>query len=231
MALLEWQRPRRRSPLRRLVSEATLAEAEQLGVTGLGAPSAPGRALLVASEVQESAVEARAAARAPGRAAVAQPVVDALQPLLPPPVDHVLLQADLTAVAPGPLRARRSPASCALLADVESTGGATVYRFTEATVRRALDAGRSASDAAGAARRALAHAGAAAAGSTSSTDVARRHGAVRVGLASAYVRCDDPTTIATLLADRRTASLGLLRLADTVLAARAHAGRGAGPAA
>ena len=35
-----------------------------------------------------------------------------------------------------------------------------------------------------------------------------------------YVRCDDPTTIATLLADRRTASLGLVRLADTVLAAR-----------
>ena len=40
--------------------------------------------------------------------------------------------------------ARWSPAlarSLRLVADVESTGGATVYRFTEATVRRAFDAG------------------------------------------------------------------------------------------
>ena len=36
---------------------------------------------------------------------------------------------------------RRWPASLRLVADVESTGGATVYRFTEASVRRALDAG------------------------------------------------------------------------------------------
>ena len=51
----------------------------------------------------------------------------AIDPHLPRPVDHVLLQADLTAVAPGPLEtevARRLH----LLADVESRGGATVYR-------------------------------------------------------------------------------------------------------
>ena len=145
VALLEWQRPRRRSPLRRLVSEATLAEAEQLGVTGLGALSSVGRVLLATTEVEESAVEARAAARAPGRAPVARAVVDALQPLLPAAVDHVLLQADLTAVAPGPLEPGLAR-ELALLADVESTGGATVAGFTEATVRRALDAGRAASD-------------------------------------------------------------------------------------
>ena len=32
------------------------------------------------------------------------------------------------------------------MAEVESAGGATVYRFTEATVRRALDAGRTAAE-------------------------------------------------------------------------------------
>ncbi|WP_260471050.1 helicase-associated domain-containing protein, partial [Streptomyces sp. RP5T] len=68
-----------------------------------------------------------------------------LAPLLPEPPDHVLLQADLTAVAPGPLQ--RSLAEVLdVLADVESKGGATVYRFTPGSVRRALDAGQSASD-------------------------------------------------------------------------------------
>ena len=67
------------------------------------------------------------------------------RPLLPEPVDHVLLQADLTAVAPGPLEsglARRLQ----LVADVESRGGATVYRFTPGSVRRAFDAGWSAAE-------------------------------------------------------------------------------------
>ena len=85
------------------------------------------------------------------------------QRVLPEPLDHVLLQADLTAVAPGPL----DPAlarSLRLVADVESTGGATVYRFTEATVRRAFDAGLDGRRRDRAARPALADAGAAAAG-------------------------------------------------------------------
>ncbi|NEC50156.1 helicase-associated domain-containing protein, partial [Actinospica acidiphila] len=60
-------------------------------------------------------------------------------------LDHVLLQADLTAVAPGPLE-RPLADMLGVLADVESKGGATVYRFTPASVRRALDAGRSAAD-------------------------------------------------------------------------------------
>ena len=53
-----------------------------------------------------------------------------------------------------------------VLADVESKGGATVYRFTPESVRRALDAGRSASDLHAFLDRALPHAGAAAAGAT-----------------------------------------------------------------
>jgi hypothetical protein len=176
----------------------TLREAELLGVTGSGALSAPGRALVGGDE----------------DAAVA-----ALEPLLPQPLDHVLLQADLTAVAPGPLVTELA-AELALAAEIESRGGATVYRFTPASVRRALDAGRTAAEL----HQVLAK--------HSRTpvpqpltylvdDVARRHGRVRVGTASAYVRCDDDGILAEILADRRSASLGLRRLAATVLAAQA----------
>ena len=107
-AVLAWRRPRRPARLRAELVAGFLREAEQLGATGRGALSGPGRALLA---------DDPAAARA------------ALEPLLPQPLDHVLLQADLTAVAPGPLVSDLAQA-LALMADVERTGGATVYRFT-----------------------------------------------------------------------------------------------------
>ena len=87
-----------------------------------------------------------AALAAHGRALLAgddDAAVAALAALLPSPVSQVVLQADLTAVAPGPLEStvgRRLH----LLADVESRGGATVYRFTAGSLRRALDQGWSA---------------------------------------------------------------------------------------
>ncbi|MFE9838739.1 helicase-associated domain-containing protein [Streptomyces sp. NPDC005551] len=142
-----------------------------------------------------------------------------LAPLLPEPLDHVLLQADLTAVAPGPLR-RPLADMLGVLADVESKGGATVYRFTPGSVRRALDAGRAASDL---------HAFLAEHARTPVPqpltylidDVARRHGHLRIGAASAYVRCDDDAVLNEILADKRSAGLRLRRLAPTVLAAQA----------
>ncbi|WP_344179981.1 helicase C-terminal domain-containing protein, partial [Streptomyces albidochromogenes] len=142
-----------------------------------------------------------------------------LAPLIPEPLDHVLLQADLTAVAPGPLR-RPLADTLDVLADVESKGGATVYRFTPASVRRALDAGRAASDL---------HTFLAEHSRTPVPqplsylidDVARKHGHLRVGAASAYVRCDDDAMLGEILADKRSQGLGLRRLAPTVLAAQA----------
>jgi len=216
MARLRWRRPRRTSPLWWTVVEATPEEAERIGVTGLGALSTHGRALLRSTSPEESSAEARAATRMPGRTPVPPDVVAALEPLLPKPLDHVLLQADLTAIAPGPLETDLAR-EMSLLADVESTGGATVYRFSDASLRRALDAGRSATDIL-----ATLH-------SRSRTpvpqpleylvtDAARRHGALRVGVASAYLRCDDTSTVSEILADRRLATLRLTRLADTVIA-------------
>ncbi|MFZ4299239.1 helicase-associated domain-containing protein [Streptomyces cinereoruber] len=203
--------------LRSRLARWALAEAELLGLTGRGALSAPARALLnlplaeAASPADEGGgVEESVAAE---RAATL------LAPLLPEAVDHVLLQADLTAVAPGPLR-RPLADALAVLADVESKGGATVYRFTPGSVRRALDSGLTASDL---------HDFLTAHSRTPVPqplaylvdDVARRHGHLRVGAASAYVRCDDDTVLGEILADRRSAALGLRRLAPTVLAAQA----------
>ncbi|MEU6552990.1 helicase-associated domain-containing protein [Streptomyces sp. NPDC046915] len=238
---LRWERPlrgpQREDDLRSRLATWTLSEAELLGVTGRGALSAHGRALI-------GAPAPRTGGKAPAGPgdklpvhhrhhlpAVREPLSAAeqavataaaarvLAPLLPEPLDHVLLQADLTAVAPGPLK-RPLADMLGVLADVESKGGATVYRFTPASVRRALDAGRAASDL---------HAFLAAHSRTPVPqplaylidDVARKHGHLRVGAASAYVRCDDDAVLSEILADRRAAALRLRRLAPTVLAAQA----------
>ncbi len=194
-ARLRWHAPRRGGQLQDDLVRWTVRETERLGLVSGGALAAHGRAL------------------AGGRPDAA---VDVLAGLLPAPVDQVLLQADLTAVAPGPLEPGLSRA-VRLLADVESTGGATVYRFTEATVRRAFDAGWTAGDVT------------ALLAKHSRTpvpqpltylveDVARRHGRVRVGAASSFVRCDDEATLGVLLSDRKVSGLGLRRIAPTVLA-------------
>ncbi|WP_232265593.1 helicase C-terminal domain-containing protein [Streptomyces pactum] len=240
--------PARLEDLRSRLARWTLAEAELLGVTGRGALAAHGRALLGAAHGSGAATPgdgtgaattgpgpgttgARPAGGAGGgtasagrpagpdrTAAAMTEAARLLAPLLPEPLDHVLLQADLTAVAPGPLE-RPLAAALGVLAEVESKGGATVYRFTPASVRRALDAGRSAADL---------HAFLAAHSRTPVPqplsylidDVARKHGLLRVGAASAYVRCDDDALLAEILADRRAANLRLRRLAPTVLAAQ-----------
>lgn len=215
LARLHWEHPTRTGPddLRPRLAQWTLSEAESLGVTGRGALAAHGRALL-ATVGDASSRPGATTTPLLGLAAAA-----ALAPHLPEPVDHVLLQADLTAVAPGPLR-RPLAATLNVLADIESKGGATVYRFTPASVRRALDAGQAASDL---------HAFLAAHSTTPVPqplsylidDVARRHGHLRVGAASAYVRCDDDALLDEIVADKRSAGLRLRRLAPTVLAAQA----------
>jgi hypothetical protein len=191
MSRVAWERPRR-AGLRDDVVRWTLREAAAIGVSGLGVMSGFGRELVAGGAVES-----------------------ALEPLLPATVDHVVLQADLTAVAPGPLDSDLS-ADLALCAEVESRGGATVYRFTEGSVRRALDAGWSA---------ARVHAFLSARSRTPVPqplaylvdDVARKHGRLRVGVAESYLRCDDPATLAGVLADPRSAALRLRRVGDTVL--------------
>jgi len=209
LARLRWEHPLRATAddLRTDLLGWTLHDAESLGLTGRGAPAAHTRPLLAADGGDPG-----------GDPDSAREAAALLAPLLPEPLDHILLQADLTAVAPGPLAAPLAD-TLGVLADIESKGGATVYRFTPESVRRALDAGRTAAE-----LQAFLTA-------SSRTpvpqplsylidDVARRHGALRVGAAAAYLRCDDDALLSELLADRRANGLGLRRLAPTVLAAQ-----------
>ena len=191
--MVTWQRPRRPRGRPEQVAWA-VEEAAVLGLTGLGGPPAYLRPLLDGDE--ERAVEL-------------------LAPLLPAPVTQVLVQADLTAVAPGPLEtavARRLH----LVAEVESRGGATVYRFTPASVRRALDVGWSALEihdfldevAATEVPQPLRYL---------VDDTARTFGTIRVGHAEAFLRADDETALTELLHHPRSGRLGLRRIAPTVL--------------
>ncbi|MFI1483155.1 helicase-associated domain-containing protein [Streptomyces sp. NPDC020747] len=247
VARLHWERALRGAAssddLRARLARWTLSEAESLGITGRGALSAHGRALIgaqpstAAPETGSPETDSGPGDKLPVHhhrhhpapppqprspaelASAAARAGKLLAPLLPEPLDHVLLQADLTAVAPGPLQ-RPLADTLDVLADVESKGGATVYRFTPGSVRRALDAGRSASDL---------HAFLSEHSRTPVPqplsylidDVARRHGHLRIGSASAYVRCDDDAVLNEILADKRSQGLRLRRLAPTVLAAQA----------
>ncbi|WP_030415736.1 helicase C-terminal domain-containing protein [Streptomyces sp. NRRL S-1448] len=186
--------------------------------TQAGAETAPVAAGAEAVPLAAGAASGGGVASGAEISAAATRAAALLAPLLPEPLDHVLLQADLTAVAPGPLQ-RPLAEALDVLADIESKGGATVYRFTPASVRRALDAGRSAAEL----QDFLS--------SHSRTpvpqplaylidDVARKHGRLRIGAAAAYVRCDDDALLSEILADRRAAGLRLRRLAPTVLAAQ-----------
>ena len=191
VARIAWERPRRPRTRPDLVAWA-VAEAAVLGVTGADTLAPYARALLAGEDP-----------------------APALAELLPPPVDHVLIQADLTAVAPGPLEPELAH-RLQQVADVESHGAATVYRFTTDSVRRALDAGWTAAEL---------HAFVLAASRTPVPqplsylidDVVRGFGRLRVGVASAFVRSEDEAALAALESHPKAAGLGLQRIAPTVL--------------
>ena len=193
VALVAWQRPRRPRARDRQVAWA-VGEAELLGVAGLGGLSTHGRALVAGDQA----------------AAIA-----ALAPLLPEPVDHILLQADLTAVAPG----RWSPPSAAPCTCSPTWSRAAAPPSTGSPRRRcgaAFDAGWSAAEVHDFI------------GSISRTavpqplsylvdDTARTFGTLRVGHAEAFLRADDEAALTELLHHPKAHGLGLRRLAPTVL--------------
>ena len=193
---LDWHRPRRSSLARARAITAILEEADFVGVLGAGALTSMGRALY-----QDAQPEA------------------ALSSLLPPPVDHIIVQSDLTALAPGRLLPipRRT---MNVIADVESSGVATTYRFTEQSIRRALDQGQSSQDIltflAQLSRTPLPQPL-----TYLIEDVARKHGHLRVGVATVYLRCDDEQLINHVQADRRLTSLKLRSIAPGVVVSSA----------
>jgi hypothetical protein len=192
LAHLAWQAPRRAGSRAGLI-DAILTEADLLGLSVGSGLTGYSRTLLDGS-----------------RAVAEQVLGDAL----PAPVDHFLVQPDLTLVVPGPPEPGLAR-DLALVADLESSGGASVYRITEATVRRALDSGRTASSLhaflVGCSRTPIPQAL-----TYLVDDAARRHGALRTGTASAYLRSDDVALLDRVVADRAVQPLQLRRLADTV---------------
>ncbi|MGI8899724.1 MAG: helicase-associated domain-containing protein, partial [Nocardioides sp.] len=194
VARLNWLRPRLPRALPEAVA-AAMEEAALVGVVGLGGLAAHGRGLL---------------GEDPAHQAPAQ-----LEPMLPEPVDHMLLQADLTAVAPGPL-VQELAHQLASVADVESRGGATVYRFTNRSVRRAFDSGWSVAEV---------HAFLTAWSQTPVpqaltylvNDVSRKFGTIRAGAAESFLRSDDDAALAELVHHPRAATLRLRRIAPTVV--------------
>ncbi|MTA86821.1 MAG: hypothetical protein F2553_02455, partial [Actinobacteria bacterium] len=191
-SVLDWRAPlRRNSSLQDELAEWTLREAEWLGITGQGAISKYGIGFLNGDDL------------------------DVINQDLPKTVDHILIQSDNTAIAPGPLEHEISQ-SLAMMAEIESRGGATVYRFTEATIRRALDHGKTGDEIKSFLTK------------TSKTpmpqpleylitDVAKKHGKLRVGNTSSFIRCEDTALISQIMNDKKLEILGLRRIAPEVV--------------
>ena len=189
-ALMAWRAPARRTSQEDL-STWTLREAEWLGITGQGAISKYGVGFLGGEDL------------------------NIINEDLPKTVDHILIQSDNTAIAPGPLEHEISQ-QLAIMAEIESRGGATVYRFSEATIRRALDHGKTGDEIK------------AFLSKTSKTsmpqpleyliaDVAKKHGKLRVGNTSSFIRCEDTALIAQIMNDKKLDVLSLRRIAPEVI--------------
>jgi hypothetical protein len=192
IARAQWQRPYRRSGgIPNEYIEWVIREAEWLGLTGQGALSSYGVSLLAGDELES---------------------VDAD---LPKPVDHILIQSDNTAIAPGPLE-HEVAQELDLIADIESRGAATVFRFSESSLRRGLDHGRTGEEILTFLKK------------SSKTpvpqpleymigDISKKHGKLRVGNTSSFIRCEDNALITQILKDKKVEALGLRRIAPEVL--------------
>ncbi|MGZ8178712.1 helicase-associated domain-containing protein [Williamsia sp. SKLECPSW1] len=212
MELLAWRHPRWQRRLHRRSVEATLDEARMVGVVARGALSSVGRALL------DVTIDRDPRPTAP-ESDVDKTLRLAMVAALPEPIDFFLTQADLTITVPGPLTPELAN-ELSVLADLESGGAASVYRVTEDSVRRALDTGRTGTEITGFV---AAHSRTPVPQSLEYlvADVARRHGQLRVGVASSFVRCEDATTLAAVLAAPVAESLALRALAPTVAVSQA----------
>ncbi len=196
---LTWYQPRLQRRFARLVP-GMLLEASHLGLIGSSALTELGR------QVEAEDFDAAAAA---------------LADHLPDALSHFVLQADLTAVAPGYLDPEVTR-FLVLVSTAEGQGPAAVYRFSEVSIRHGLDAGLTSDSI----TEFL---------STHSAtpvpqpltylveDTALRHGQLKVGQAGSYLRSDHPDLLTDVLSDSRTVVLGLERLAPTVVVSGASA--------
>ncbi|OIV35239.1 hypothetical protein BIV57_22635 [Mangrovactinospora gilvigrisea] len=194
--LVAWHRPLAddASPEGTAPFSTVIREAELLGVLARGALSPLG-ACLAAHPDEELGTTARR--------------------LLPPATTTARIGADLTAVVTGTPSARLA-ALLDSMADRESSGTASVWRFSTGSIRRALDTGLAPDDIT---------ADLAACSTTGLpqpltylvADTARGHGRVRIAPAACVLHGDEPALLAELAAHRALSKLALRQLAPTVL--------------
>ncbi|MFE7591244.1 helicase C-terminal domain-containing protein [Kitasatospora sp. NPDC057512] len=197
-ALLVWLRPLADELPQDATPFATLIrEAELLGALALGVLSPIGAALLADD---------------------AEALTDACRRLLPAASGNARFGSDLTAVVSGTPSAHLL-ALLDSVADRESAGAASVWRFSPRSVRRALDAGLT-PDALTADLAAVAVESLPQPLSYLIHDTARSHGRMRVVSAACVIHGEEPAVLAELAAHRKLTQLGLRQLAPTVLISR-----------
>ncbi|MGP3958752.1 helicase-associated domain-containing protein [Nonomuraea sp. 3N208] len=184
---------------------AALREGELLGIMADGALTQLGRALL--AEQGSGRKEADEAGPDGGG-------VGGLGRLFPIPSATATLQNDLTAIVSG----LPTPDLAAFLnacADLESRDRASVWRFSEKTIRGALDSGTDADTL-------LADLARFSAKTVPQplrylvTDTARKHGTIKVAGTPSVIIASDPAVIAELCGARALRKLGLRQIAPTV---------------
>jgi hypothetical protein len=183
---------------------ANTRHAELLGITANNAPSSPGSLLLAGTtEAAEAAMAA----------------------LLPPEVEQVYLQHDLSVVAPGPLTPRVD-ARLRSLADVENRALASSYRVSASSLNRAMAAGETAASLREFLE-SISLTGIPQPLDYLITETVERYGLVRVGAEAghgpgirSYLRSDDANLLAAIAVDQTLASFGLARVSGTRILSR-----------
>lgn len=204
---LAWDRPLLTARTRHVLLPM-VREAERLGLLAMGALTVAGRAALEDAD--------QLAAGEPSSSLSAH-----LEAALPPMVETVHLQSDLTAVATGTLSPGTAQA-LGQLARKETRGGVPTYRFSADSVRGALERGWSPEGI----RNFLASHSLSEMPSPLSTlidDAARTTPSVRMGAAGAWVVEPDPQLRAALLAQPELSALGLWHISGDVLVCEASA--------
>jgi hypothetical protein len=193
VAAVRWFAPVLSGNLADGVVEAIWIEAQSMGLVAHGAPTSLGRAV---TQLEGGACAIKAAAAA----------------LAAPASDSGIFQTDLTVIVPG-----SASASLADLLDSAADREGRGWRFSASSIRRALDAGRTAPDL---------EAGLTAVSQSQVlpqplryliSDVARRHGALRVRAAGCVIRSDDEQLLAEVAAAAQLRSLELWQPAPQLL--------------
>jgi hypothetical protein len=153
----------------------------------------------------------------PGRSALADPVwagSAAAAAFFPEPVATLTVQPDLTVLVPGRPAAGLSRA-LARFADLQASSPARIYKISEASLRGALDSGMPAEEITRVLER-HARGGVPQSVAYLVEDVGRQHGRLVVGRGGLFVRSEDPSIVAAVVADRRLARFHPRALAPTV---------------